>query len=568
MSDKLRQVALGIVPAETVLKNAKIVNVFNSTIETADIAIEEGIIAGIGNYEGRQEIDLCFSFVAPGLIDGHVHIESSMLTPSEFAKIVLPRGTTTVIADPHEIANVCGLNGIRFILDSAKTTPLEVKIMIPSCVPATAFETSGYGLTAAEIGALKNEESILGLGEMMDYPGLLAGRTEVIRKVEAMDKGIRDGHAPGLSGHELNAYKVMGIHTDHESTTRAEIEEKIARGFYCHLREGSATRNLAALLPAVNQKNLSRLLFCTDDKHPGDIIREGHIDYNVNQAIQAGIAPIDAIRMATINTAIAYQLPLLGAIAPGYQADLIVFDSLEDIKVRDVYKRGIPVVKSGKILFETVKIRNHQVLNTIHFNPESIDLSLALKSDRIHVIGLENGNVTTSDIHASVKVKNGLYVAEENPDLWKLAVVERHHYSGRIGKALVKGFGLHHGALAMSIAHDSHNVIAIGDNDPDMLLAIKTIKGIGGGIVLVHEHDIYDYLRLEVGGIMTANDPRLVAEKITIIENKCRQMGVSELIDPLLTLSFLSLPVIPKLKLTDHGLVDVERQQLIPLEIN
>lgn len=566
VNDKLRQVACGLIPAELVLKHAKIVNVFSGAIETADIAIQDGLIAGIGDYAGLRVVDLCYSYVAPGLIDGHVHIESSMLTPGEFARIVMPRGTTTVIADPHEIANVCGFNGIRFMLDSANTTPLEVKIMIPSCVPATRFETSGYVLTSEEIGALKNEEAILGLGEMMDYPGLLSGNPEVIKKINAMDEGIRDGHAPGLTGYSLNAYRALGMHTDHESTTREELEEKIARGFYCHLREGSATRNLAALLPAVNKNNLSRLLFCTDDKHPGDILREGHIDDNVNQAIRAGIDPIDAIKMASLHAALAYQLPHIGAIGPGYQADLIVFDSLSEITVRDVYKRGRLVAKQGKPLFDSPKYRDQNVLNTIHFHPDTVDLSMPLKTNVVHVIGLEDANVTTRHLIETVTLDHGLFTSQANPDLWKLAVIERHHYSGRVGKALVKGFGLKQGALAMSIAHDSHNVIVIGDNDPDMMLALKTIKGIGGGIVLVANHDIFDYLRLEVAGIMTANDPRLVAEKIAIIINKCRHMGVSSEIDPLLTLSFLSLAVIPKLKLTDQGLVDVEQQRLIPLE--
>jgi adenine deaminase len=561
-------VALGLVPAEFVLKNAKIVNVFSGEIDTGDIAIESGKIVGIGEYVGKMEHDLCFSYVAPGFLDGHVHIESSMLTPGEFARIVMPRGTTTVIADPHEIANVCGLSGIKFMLASAKTSPLEVKIMIPSCVPSSPFDTSGYVLTAEEIGALQLEESILGLGEMMDYPGILQGNPAVYRKLHAIDDGILDGHAPGLTGKELNAYRVAGIQTDHESTTIEEMREKVARGFYVHLREGSATRNLAALLPGVTKDNLSRLLFCTDDKHPGDILREGHIDYNINQAIRAGIDAVDAIRMATINITNAYRLHDLGAIAPGYQADLVVFDSLAEIRVREVYKQGVLVASNGQERFTPTKYRDASVLNTLHFQPESIDLALALKKPQVHVIGLKNHNVTTEDCRETVTLADGCFLYRPEQDILKLAVVERHHQSGRVGKALVKGFGLHEGALAMSIAHDSHNVIVVGDNDADMLLALKTIKGIGGGIVLVWRHEIVDYLRLEVAGIMTTADPRHVAEKIAILENKCNKMGVPNTIDPLLTLSFLSLAVIPKLKLTDRGLVDVEKFRIIPLEVD
>lgn len=565
--EKLRQVALGIRKAALVIKNCKLVNVFSGTVDSGDIAIEDEIICGVGSYQGIKEIDMCFSYVAPGFIDGHVHIESSMLTPSQFAKIVIPFGTTTVIADPHEIANVCGFSGIRFLLESARTVPLEVMIMIPSCVPATKFETSGESLNAEEIGALKNEESIIGLGEMMNYPGVISGDFETYKKINVMEDRLIDGHAPSVSGKELNAYVLAGIKTDHESSTREELEEKVKAGMYVHLREGSATRNVATLVQGITKDNLSRLMFCTDDKHPADILREGHISYNINLAIKAGIAPVDAIKMATINIANCYNLKRLGAIAPGYQADLVVFDKLDDIRPKTVFKRGRLVFDHNATLFESRKLNDKSVLNTVCFHPEKLDFRLRVKSNPVHVIGLVKNNVTTHDLIENVPIENGFYVNDPDRDILKLAVVERHHYTGNIGKGLVKGYGLKNGAVAMTIAHDSHNLVIISDNDQDMEIAARKIKEIQGGIVLVANHEVYDYLQLEVAGIVTEHDFHLVEEKLARMETKARKMGVHEDIDdPFLTLAFLSLPVIPSLKVTDLGLFDVDRFEIIPLE--
>jgi len=565
-NDKLRRVALGLEPATLVLKNARIVNVYSGTIDEGDIAIEDGVIAGIGKYEGLKETDLCFRYVAPGLIDGHVHIESSMLVPSEFARIVVPRGTTTVIADPHEIANVCGLDGIKFMISSARNVPLEVHIMMPSSVPATKFETSGATISAEEIMALKNEKEILGLGEMMDYPGVIGGDLETYKKITAMSDRIIDGHAPFVSGKELMAYRLAGIATDHESTTAAELREKVSLGMYVHLREGSATRNVKDLLKGITKNNVHRLLFCTDDKHPRDIVREGHINYNVNLAINGGVDPVDAIRMATINIATCYNLRHLGAIAPGLAADLIVFDSLRKIEPILVYKKGELVAKDNIPLFAPPKLHDQKVLSSVRYDPLDLDFKLRLKSDKVYVIGLEKNNVTTKKMIESVKLKDGLYVQENNTDILKLAIVERHRDSKRVGLALVKGYGLRGGAVALSIAHDSHNVICIGDNDEDMMLAVKTIKGIGGGIVLIKNHDVFDYLRLEVAGLMTSSDHRHVEGKLNRLNQAIHQMGVSDEDDPFLSLAFLSLPVIPELKCTDFGLFDVGSFKLIPLE--
>lgn len=563
----LRQVALGIRKASLVLKNCKVVNVFSGTIDSGDIAIEEGIVCGIGNYEGIKEIDLCFSYVSPGFIDGHVHIESSMLTPSQFAKIVIPFGTTTVIADPHEIANVCGLSGIKYMLTSAKTVPLEVKIMIPSCVPATEFETSGETITAEEIGALKNEESILGLGEMMNYPGIINGDFNVYKKINVMEGKLIDGHAPSVTGKDLDAYVLAGISTDHESSSKEELVEKVKKGMYVHLREGSATRNVEALAKGITKDNLSRLMFCTDDKHPFDIHKEGHINYNINLAIKNGIDPIDAIKMATINIANCYDLKRLGALAPGYQADIVVFDNLSGILPSMVFKKGELVYKHKEILFTSKRTSDNSVLNTVRFRVESLDFRLPLKSNKVHVLGLIKNNVTTRNLIETVNVKNGYYVQEPNSDILKMAVVERHRFTGNIGLGLVKGYGLKNGAVAMTIAHDSHNLIIISDNDQDMLIAAKKIKEIQGGIVLVHNHEVYDYLQLEVAGIITENDYKLVETKLSRMESFSRKMGIHEDIDdPFLSLAFLSLPVIPDLKVTDFGLFDVKQFKIIPIE--
>ncbi len=565
--DKLRQVALGTRKATLVLKNCKIVNVFSGTIDSGDIAIEEGIVCGIGSYEGVREIDLCFSYVSPGFIDGHVHIESSMLSPSQFAKIVIPFGTTTVIADPHEIANVCGLSGIKYMLASAKTVPLEVKVMIPSCVPSTKFETSGETISAEEIGALKNEESILGLGEMMNYPGVINGDFDVYKKLNVMEDKLIDGHAPSVTGKNLNAYALSGIKTDHESSTMEELVEKVKCGMYVHLREGSATRNVEVLTKGITKDNLSRLMFCTDDKHPFDIHKEGHINYNINLAIKNGIAPVDAIKMATINVASCYGLKHLGAIAPGYLADIVIFDNLKDIVPTMVFKGGELVFKNKEIMFASKNTSDQSVLNTVRFNVGSLDFRLPLSSNRVHVLGLIKNNVTTRDLIETVKVENGFYRQENDSDILKLAVVERHHLTGNIGLGLVKGYGLKNGAVAMTIAHDSHNLVIISDNDEDMLIAAKKIKEIQGGIVLVHNHEVYDYLQLEVGGIMTENDYKQVEAKLSRMESFSRKMGIHEDIDdPFLSLAFLSLPVIPDLKVTDFGLFDVKKFKIIPLE--
>ena len=565
---KLVEVARGDQPADLVLKNCQIINVFSNTIENGDIAITDGIIVGIGEYKGKKEIDLQEKYVAPGFIDGHVHIESSMLTPIGFSKIVMPKGTTTVIIDPHEIGNVMGLDGVRYMIDASKKVPLEVHVMLPSCVPTTNFETSGAVINNKEILSFKDEETVLGLGEVMDYPSVIEGERDMHLKIEAMHDRMIDGHAPSVTGKDLNAYCVTGIKTDHECTTVEELNEKVARGMYVHLREGSATRNVKALCKGITLSNHTRLLFCTDDKHPYDIRKEGHINYNINLAIKNGIDPIIAIKMATLNTALAYQLPHIGAIAPSYYADLVVFADLANIEPSMVYKKGELVAEHGEILYKAKPYKKRYVMDSVNLRSDiTLNFDINLKSNHVKVIELITNNVTTNKVVRDVLVKDGKYMNNPKDDILKLAVIERHIYSGNIGLGLVEGYGMKNGAVAMTIAHDSHNVIIIGDNNEDMIVALKEIKKIGGGITVVSNHKVIGSLQLEIGGLMTNKSELEVEKKLKYLEEEVRKLGVSNQVDdPFLSLAFLSLPVIPALKVTDQGLFDVKEFRIVPIE--
>ena len=553
--------------AELVIKNAKIVNVFTKTIESGNLAIADGLVIGIGDYQGEVELDYKGFYLAPGFIDGHVHIESSMLIPSNYALSVMPRGTTSVVADCHEIANVCGTDGIDFMLEASEASPLDVYMMIPSCVPSTSHETSGATLLAEDIDKYVGHKQVLGLGEMMDYPGAINGDEQVLKKISAFSSLTIDGHAPSVTREELNAYVLAGVETDHECVEAAELIEKIKRGMYVHLREGSQTKNVIDLLKGVKPAYYDRILFCSDDLHPSDIETTGHIDKIINLAIKGGIEPEQAISMATINIANCYRLRKVGAIAPGYKADIVAFKNLQDIEVIDVFKAGKLVVKNKFPQFNPVNIDAKKVMNTVHINQGSIDLSFSLNSDQVNVIGLIRNNVTTKKLREKVILSGGYFLPKNNPDLLKLCVIERHKGTGNVGKGIVRGYGLKNGALAMTIAHDSHNLICLGDNDDDMLLAIDKIKEIGGGIVLASKGKISEYLALEVGGLMSLNSGEYVRGKLDSLEKKTRALGVKEEIeDPFLQLAFLSLAVIPELKVTDLGLFDVNTFTVIPIE--
>ena len=564
---KNHNIALGKEKAPLVLKNCKIIDVFNHKIEVNDIAINDSIIVGVGEYHGMEEVDCSNLFVSPGFIDGHVHIESSMLTPAEFSKIVIPKGTTRVIADPHEITNVLGVKGIGYMFKSSQETPLNVHLMIPSCVPATKFENSGAIISNEDIYSLKNRKGILGLGEVMDYPSVIHAEKNMMDKLKLMTDKIIDGHAPGVYGKELNAYVLNNIKTDHECTTVEELTEKVSRGVYVHLRQGSATRNVKDLAGGITKENSRRLLLCTDDKHPMDIKHEGHINYNINLLIKEGIDPITAIQMATINIADCYQLKQVGAIAPGYIADLVIFDNLQQIEPISVYIGGVLVVKNKEVLFETQDTHNQAVIDSVKFNPEDLDLTLTLKSNHVKVMKMILKNVITKKVMRDVVIKNNIYINNPEDDILKIAVIERHHYTKNIGIGLVEGYGIKNGAVGMTVAHDSHNLMVVGDNDEDMIVAAKALHDSQGGLCIVSEGKVLEILPLEIAGLMTDKGYDFVQNKLKKLEVEAHKLGVNkEVDDAFLSLAFMSLPVIPELKITDLGLFDVTQFKLVELE--
>ncbi len=561
-------VAAGRVAADLVLKNGQVINVFTEEIYTANIAIVDGVIAAVSelDYEGALEVDLNGAFVSPGLIDGHVHIESSMVTPAEFAKSILPRGTTSIVADPHEIANVCGIEGIEYMLEASEGVPLDIFVMLPSCVPSTDFEHSGAILKAKELSLLIDDPRVLGLGELMDYPAVINAHSDIVDKVNMAKGKLVDGHGPVISGKDLNAYVSAGVRTEHECTTAEEMLERLRLGMYIQMREGSAARNLRSLLPVVSKENMRRVFFCTDDRHPGDILTDGHIDNHIRIAIKSGLPPIMAIKMGSLNAAEAYHLYNKGAIAPGFAADIAILTNLEKYTVDSVYKAGKLVAKQGKALFEHEVLMKPEVINTVHFKPVTEDdFKIPMTSDIARVIQLKPHSLVTNEAIRKVDVEEGYYAYNEKLDLLKLAVIERHHETGSIGLGLVEGFGLKNGAIASTVAHDSHNLIVIGDTDAHLKLAAETIQEIGGGLVLVHDGKVVGTLPLQIGGIMSDQSLEFVDKALNKLLEQAYNCGVSKDFDPFMTLAFLALPVIPELKLTDMGLFDVNRFEFVPL---
>lgn len=565
--EKIIKMAQGKIPADLVIRNCKVVDVISASIIEGDIAISEKYVLGIGAYEGREEIDAKGLYATSGLIDSHVHIESSLCTPEAFAEMVVPLGTTMVIADPHEIANVKGNEGIRFMIASSKRVPLKVHFMAPSCVPATNFEDAGAALDEKEIFELLEEKSIFGLGEMMNAPGLLACDKDVLEKLSHAQNAekIIDGHAPMLDGKRLNAYRVSGVKTDHECVSVEELKERVSRGMYVLLRQGSAAQNLETLLTGVNAQNSRRCALCTDDKHSGDIIKNGHISHSLKIAIKQNLNVFDAIAMATINSAECYNLKGSGIIAPGYIADIVLFDNLKDFNAKYVFIDGKLVAKDGKALFKTENRIDKAVTHSVNIhNIKLDDLKLKLEHDTAKVIRLVKHDLVTENVVRLVGFKNGLFEYRKGIDILKLVVVERHKASGKVGIGLVENYKLVDGAVATTIGHDSHNLIVIGDNDSDILIAIKELEASGGGITMVKNGKVLDTLSLPIGGIMSDKSAIYVNEKI----EKMNEMAYAELsinrdIDPFMTLSFLTLPVIPELKLTPRGLFDVTKFEFV-----
>lgn len=562
-------IARGDQPADIVFKNARIINVFSKTIDKGSLAIAGDRIIGMGDYKGKEEIDLKGAYIAPGFIDAHVHIESSMLTPQAYGQVTLARGTTSVIADCHEIANVLGRKGIDYMLKAAEKSLQDVFMMIPSCVPSTSFETAGAVLKAADINDYLNHPLVKGLGEMMDYVGTVNGNPHVLDKINDYQDKVIDGHAPGLLGKDLNAYVLAGVETDHECVEPVELIEKVKRGMYIHLREGSQTKNVLDLLPALNPSIYQRILLCSDDLHPYDMRHTGHIDHNIQLAIDAGLDPVQAISMATINPATCYGLSKLGGLAPGYQADFVIFDDIKHMDIKQVYKGGKKLAENHKALYDIQLEQDSSVLNTVHVDINKLDFSMPLKHENVWAIGLIKNNVFTHKVRVKVHLDHGYFKCNDNPGLLKLAVIERHKASGNIGLGLVQGYGLKNGAVAMTIAHDSHNIICLGDSDDDMKKAVGRIKDLGGGIVLVSKGKVLAEIQLEVAGLMSLRNADYVIVQLHHLENEIKSMGLNpDIEDPFLQLAFLSLPVIPHLKLTDLGLFDVDAFKLIPLEVD
>ena len=555
-------------PADLVLKNAEVFHVYTGEFILCDIAIADGYIAGTGSYFGIEEIDMQGRYITPGFIDAHVHIESSMLTPYQFAKAALPCGVTTIVTDPHEIANVCGAKGIQYMLDATEQLPLNVYFMLPSCVPATDFEDSGAVLLAEDLEPFMEHPRVLGLAEVMNAPGVLQQDENVMAKLEMAGKGRIDGHAPGLTSSQLMGYAAAGITTDHECITKEQALDRLRAGIKVMLREGTAAKNMRSLLPTVNPDTAPYFMFCADDKIPAELLDSGYINYMVKTAIEEGVSVANALQIATINAARHYGIKDAGAILPGRKADLLVFDNLDEWKPRQVYKDGRLAVDNGRLLQEGRNCDSSSLEHTVNLATVTVEsFRLPLKTEMANVIGLVPYQIVTNKAALSVKRVDGCAVSDVENDILKLAVLERHHATGNIGLGLVKGFGLKRGALASTVGHDSHNLIVIGTNDEDMLAAVQELQRIGGGICIAEDGQIRGVLPLPVGGLMTNEPALMVAKQQAEMIALAREMGVPEFYSPFLTLAFLSLPVIPSLKLTDRGLVDVDSFKFIPLEV-
>ena len=566
--------ATGSKKAELVLKNAQIVNVFTQSVETGDIAIEGGYIVGIGNYEGITEKDLGGAYVCPGFLDGHIHIESSMTSPGEFERAVVPHGTIAVITDPHEIANVAGTAGIRFMMQSAQKLDLDVYFMLPSCVPATDLDESGAELLARDLEPFYADEKVLGLAEMMNAFGVTHGDKGCFEKLvqaRSLKKAI-DGHAPALSGKELNAYVTAGIRSDHECSDFEEAKEKFARGQWIMIRQGTAAKNLKGLMGMFEDPYYQRCLLVTDDKHPGDLIRIGHIDAIIREAVSMGADPIRAIRMGTLNAAAYFGLHDMGAVAPGYKADLAVFDDLRTLNVKQVYKGGKLVAEDGKMLHQKEKITDwspeiqERVFHSFHRDPitvEELQLKETTGTHQRVIDMVAHELITRERIEEWKELTDVAKGVDVSRDIVKLAAIERHKNTGHVGLGFLGKYGLKRGAVATSIGHDSHNLVIAGVTDEDMVLAGNRVIGNGGGLAIALEGKVLADLPLPIGGLMADEPVEVVDEKLEHMKKLSMELGISEDIDAFMTLAFISLPVIPKLRLNTYGVVDVEKHQVV-----
>lgn len=556
---RLIAVAAGREKADLVLKNAKYLNVFSNEFLCGDIAVSNGLIAGVGKYDGKTEIDVSGKLVLPGFIDAHIHLESSMVTPAEFAKAVVAHGTTTVITDPHEITNVMGIDGVEYMIQASQNLPIDVHFMMPSCVPATEIDESGAELDCKDIDLYLDNKKVLGLAEMMNYVGVINGDKNVLSKIvisQAHHKKI-DGHAPELSGNDLNAYIAAGVYSDHECSTFENALEKLRKGQFIMIREGTAAHNLKALMPLLTQQYYSRCMFATDDKHPSDLLYGGHIDYIVKQALKNGADPIVALKTATHHAARYFLLNNKGAIAPGYLADIVVVDNLEDFNVETVFKRG-KLVFDGEVKDFSAPAVDEKLAEKCFdtFNLDSVTPSSFKVDGKLGLIGLVGGELLTRNLGTADKI-------DVENDILKIACIERHKGTNHIGVGYVKGYSLKSGAVATSVAHDSHNIITVGCNDDDIAVAVNAIKDSKGGIAVVENGKIKALLELPIAGLMSDEPLTTVNEKLENAKSSAYELGADKSIDPFMTLSFLSLPVIPSLRITTKGVFDAENWKML-----
>lgn len=552
-------VAAGREKADLVLKNAKYLNVFSNEFLCGDIAVANGLIAGVGKYDGKTEIDVSGKLVLPGFIDAHIHLESSMVTPAEFAKAVVAHGTTTVITDPHEITNVMGIDGVEYMIQASQNLPIDVHFMMPSCVPATEIDESGAELDCKDIDLYLDNKKVLGLAEMMNYVGVINGNKNVLSKIvtsQAHHKKI-DGHAPELSGNDLNAYIAAGVYSDHECSTFENALEKLRKGQFIMIREGTAAHNLKALMPLLTQQYYSRCMFATDDKHPSDLLYGGHIDYIVKQALKNGADPIVALKTATHHAARYFLLNNKGAIASGYLADIVVVDNLEDFNVETVFKRG-KLVFDGEVKDFSAPTVDEKLAEKCFdtFHLDSVTPSSFKVDGKLGLIGLVGGELLTRNLGTADKI-------DEENDILKIACIERHKGTNHIGVGYVKGYSLKSGAVATSVAHDSHNIITVGCNDDDIAVAVNAIKDSKGGIAVVENGKIKALLELPIAGLMSDEPLTTVNEKLENAKSSAYELGADKSIDPFMTLSFLSLPVIPSLRITTKGVFDAENWKML-----
>jgi adenine deaminase len=556
--------ARGEIPVELLLKNCQVVNLLSAEIMPTDIAVHGGKIVGFGDYAAEETIDLKGLYAAPGLIDGHVHLESSMLSPLEFIKAVIPFGTTTVIADPHEIVNVMGLAGLEYILDSTANLPLDVFVMLSSCVPATHLESSGAVVTAAEMANWIEHPRILGIAEMMNYPGVLFRDPQVLAKLALAGDKLIDGHAPLVRGRDLTAYIAAGISSDHESSELEEAREKLQKGMFLMIREGSAARNLAALLPLVTPLNSRNCGFVTDDRHPDFLMDYGHINTMVKAAMRAGIEPVPALQMASLNTARHFGLKNRGALAPGYLADIILFDNFQNFNIRYVFKNGKLVARDGKFTAPDQPVIKGAT-GKLQIKPlKADDIAVPAKAKKVVAIEIIPNQLLTRKSVCQLPVVDGKLISDPARDVLKMVVVERHHATGNIGLGFVKGLGLKSGAIASTVAHDSHNLIVVGVEDEDILKAIQAIQTMNGGQLILENGKVIASLPLPIAGLMSDRPLAQVRAAMDELNRAARRLGV-KLENPFMTLSFLALPVIPEVKLTDKGLVDVTKFDFISI---